>query len=66
MADKKPLTKMEWMLRELNSDGFYPTEQAINRVLAGEELEFFEDALVDYIHELDAEWNSSKHDNTSS
>lgn len=61
MFDKKPLTKMEWMLQELNMDDFFPTEQAVTRVLAGEDLTFFEPALIDYIHELDAEWDPAIH-----
>lgn len=60
MSDKKPLTKMEWMLRELNRDGFYPSELAVNRVLAGEHLEFFEDAMVDYIMDANDEWEARK------
>lgn len=57
MSDnKKPLTKMEWMLRELNNDGFYPTEAVVERIQAGEKPEFFETSLIDYIEELDAEW----------
>lgn len=51
-------TKMEWMLQELNNDGFYPTEQAVQRILEGNAPEFFEDALVDYVLELDREYNA--------
>ena len=50
-------SKMEWMLQELNNDGFYPTEQAVQRILDGNAPDCFEDALVDYVLELDAERN---------
>lgn len=52
----KPQTKMEWMLQELHKDGFYPSEKAINSVIAGDEPEFFEPELIDYIQALESEW----------
>jgi hypothetical protein len=57
MADKKPLTKMEWMRKELASDDYHPSNAAIEKVIAGEDVPF-EPALVDYIMDLEVEWRS--------
>ena len=49
------MRKIEWMLEELQVDGFYPSEDTINRVLNGEH-EVCDPAMADYIIELDSEW----------
>lgn len=55
--DVKPLTKNEFILKELASEGYYPSEQAVERILDGDEPEFFEPALIDYILDAGFEWD---------
>jgi hypothetical protein len=59
MSEIKPLTKIEWMKRDMAKEGFYPTEQVILRVLDGEEPEFFEPAMIDIILETGHAWDDS-------
>lgn len=54
------MSKIEWIITEANDEGFYPTEQAVQRVLEGNPPEFFEDALVDFIELASEEWESQK------
>jgi hypothetical protein len=58
MTEPAPLTKVEWIKKELATEGFYPTPQAIERVVAGDAPIAFDDALVDIILELETEWGS--------
>jgi hypothetical protein len=58
MTEPAPLTKVEWIKKELATEGFYPTELGIERVLNGDAPDAFEDALVDIILELETEWGS--------
>lgn len=56
MQEVKKLTKLEWMLSELHKEDYFPTEETVNRVLAGEDLDFLEPTLVDFVLELESEW----------
>jgi hypothetical protein len=50
--------KMAWMLAELNADNFYPSEKGVNDILDGNSHEFFDESLIDYVEELDKEWEA--------
>ena len=56
--EKKPLTKMEWFKQQLAADELYPSELAINSILAGKASEYWEDAVIDYVLELEKEWQT--------
>lgn len=49
--------KINWMLEELHEDEFNVTALAVERILNGD-TEAYEDALVDYVMELNAEWEA--------
>ena len=51
----KPLTRTEWMLSELEKDGFHLTNRGLHRILEGN-TENFTGELIDYVSELEKEW----------
>ena len=58
MSEPKPLTKMQWMKQELSLEDYFPSELSITRVLAGDFPECFEPELIDFILELEEEWEA--------
>jgi hypothetical protein len=51
------LDKINWMLQELQDDGFNVTILTVENILAGD-VGRYEPALIDYVLELDAEWQA--------
>ena len=58
MTESKIPTKLEWMLDELHKEDFYPSEKGILDTVAKGSNDNYEDALVDFILELDREWET--------
>ncbi len=48
--------KINWMLEELRDDEYFITRSLLERILANDIPDFVEDSLVDYIQELQSEW----------
>lgn len=50
--------KLDWMLNEIEDDGFSTTEDEVVQILKGENLEDIDAALVDYVQALEKEWQA--------
>lgn len=50
------MSKLDWMQTELRKDGFFLLQHEIHDVLDDRMLYELEPAVVDYIQELDKEW----------
>ncbi len=59
MTDSTVPTKIEWMLDELHKESYFPSEQGIEFTIYNGANSNYEDALVDFILELDREWESN-------
>lgn len=52
------MSKLDWMQRELMMEDFYLSQEEISNVLEDKQLYELEPAVVDYIEELDKEWQA--------
>lgn len=51
-------SKINWMLEQLGDDEFETSEAEVRQILAGQDLEMVDAALVDYVLELEDEWTA--------
>lgn len=53
------MMKLNWMLEQLEADSFCTNTEEVRAILEGRDLESADPALVDYVLELDSEWNNT-------
>ncbi len=51
--------KINWMLEELHDDEYFITRSLLERMLDGDIPDFVDDSLVDYVEELQKEWEAA-------